>query len=80
MIRPTAVVRLDWTRLLAGLLTIALALGAAAFSDTADARKKLPEETPEGLKLVPRTKVSQSICAMASPSAATRSSPSSIAT
>jgi hypothetical protein len=42
----------------ASFLTVILVAGALGFSDSAVAREKLPEETPEGLKLVPKTKVS----------------------
>ncbi|HEY5810453.1 MAG TPA: DUF3313 family protein [Povalibacter sp.] len=37
---------------------IALAVGILAISDTTQARKALPETSPEGLKLVPKTKLS----------------------
>lgn len=58
MTLPSSVARIDIGPLLTGLLTLVLAIGAAGYSDSADARKNLPEETPEGLKLVPKTKVS----------------------
>jgi hypothetical protein len=38
-------------------LAVVFAIGAGTFSHTADAAKKFPEESPEGLKLVPKTKV-----------------------
>jgi hypothetical protein len=46
------------TRLQASVAAITLAVGLFAMSDAAEARKALPETTPEGLKLVPKTKVS----------------------
>ena len=46
------------TRLQTCVAAIALMVGMFAVSDAAQARKSLPETTPEGLKLVPKTKVS----------------------
>jgi Protein of unknown function (DUF3313) len=46
------------TRLQASVAAITLAVSLFALSDAAEARKALPETTPEGLKLVPKTKVS----------------------
>lgn len=45
------------SKLLTPFVVVALTCGVAAFSNTAEA-KKLPEESPEGLKLVPKTKLS----------------------
>jgi hypothetical protein len=57
MKHPTLSARPDM-RLLTACLSMALAIGALGYSDGAAAREKLPETTPEGLKLVPKTKVS----------------------
>lgn len=46
------------SKLFASLIAIALAFGAAGFSTTANAAKSLPEVSPEGLKLIPNTKLS----------------------
>lgn len=57
MKRPsTAPVSMKMLR--AAFLGAFLAIAAAGVSSTVDAREKLPETTPEGLKLVPKTKVS----------------------
>jgi Protein of unknown function (DUF3313) len=46
------------TKLMHAALALVLAIGSVAFSHTADAKKQLPAESPEGLKLLPKTKVS----------------------
>lgn len=56
MKRPTTAARMK--TLLAAFVAVTLAIGATGFSPTADAKEKLPDTTPEGLKLVPKTKVS----------------------
>lgn len=50
--------QLDLKALLTAILTVGLALGALGYSNGVAAKDKMPEETPEGLKLVPKTKVS----------------------
>jgi hypothetical protein len=45
-------------KLLAALAICALAVGTFGFSETAEGKKALPEYSPEGLKLIPKTKVS----------------------
>lgn len=58
MTQPSAFSRLH-IKLAHAALAVTLAIGAAAFSPPADAASsKLPEVSPEGLKLVPKTKAS----------------------
>jgi hypothetical protein len=58
MTRATTSARIAMRTLLGACVAVTLAIGATGFSPTAHAKEKLPETTPEGLKLVPKTKVS----------------------
>lgn len=49
---------MKYRTLTTALVTAVLGFGLLAFTTSAEAAKKLPEESPEGLKLVPKTKVS----------------------